>query len=299
MSLIDSSYGKTNVKFLKVKRDKKNPKVQEVLQANCQVLLRGDFDVSYTEADNAPIVPTDTVKNTILIEAKNTEVWPIERFAAHLAKHFTTKYSHVSGVEVNIIQDIWDKYEVNGKLHDHSFTHRGPETRRTNLVYDRRTNSTTITSGIKDMKVLKSTGSMFYGYHECDYTTLKPTEDRILSTDIDASWKFQLLGSLDDIMQKARDGLFDNVYYAARKITLDRFALENSPSVQATMYNMSQEILEAAPAVDSVSYTLPNNHFILFNLEWKGITNDDLFYPSSDPSGLIKSTVGRKVLAKL
>lgn len=203
MSLIDSSYGKTNVKFLKVKRDKKNPKIQEILQANCQVLLRGNFDVSYTEADNAPIVPTDTVKNTVLIEAKNTEVWPIERFAAHLAKHFTTKYNHVSGVEVTIIQDLWKKYEVNGKLHDHSFRHEGFETRRTFLTYDKPSQKTTIVSGIKDLKVLKSTGSMFYGYHDCDYTTLKPTEDRILSTDVDASWKFELqLGSLDDIMQR-------------------------------------------------------------------------------------------------
>lgn len=300
MSLIDSSYGKANVKFLKVRRDKKNPKIQEVLQANCQVLLRGNFDVSYTDADNSPIVPTDTVKNTVLIEAKNTEVWPIERFAAHLAKHFTSKYSHVSGVEVTIVQDRWSKFEVNGKLHDHSFKHEGPETRRTFLTYDKPTNKTTIISSIKDLKVLKSTGSMFYGYNECDYTTLKPTEDRILSTDVDASWKYELqLSSLDDVMQKARDGLFDNVYNAARRITLDRFALENSPSVQATMYNMSQEILDAAPAVDTVSYLLPNNHFILFNLEWKGISNDDLFYPSSDPNGLIKSTVGRKVTAKL
>lgn len=300
MSLIDSSYGKANVKFLKVKRDRHNPKVQEVLQANCQVLLRGDFDVSYTEADNSPIVPTDTVKNTILIEAKNTEVWPIERFAAHLAKHFTTKYNHVSGVEVTIVQDVWTKYEVNGKLHDHSFTHGGPETRRTFLTYNKPSNKVTIVSDIKDLKVMKSTGSMFYGYNECDYTTLKPTTDRILSTNVDASWKFEShLSSLDDVVQKAKNGLFDNVYESARKITLDRFAIENSPSVQATMYNMSLEILDAAPAVDTVSYELPNIHFILYNLEWKGINNDDLYYPSSDPNGLIKSTVGRKVPSKL
>ncbi|QEL61658.1 urate oxidase [Candidozyma auris] len=282
MSLIDSSYGKANVKFLKVKRDRHNPKVQEVLQANCQVLLRGDFDVSYTEADNSPIVPTDTVKNTILIEAKNTEVWPIERFAAHLAKHFTTKYNHVSGVEVTIVQDVWTKDQKNV------------------LTYNKPSNKVTIVSGIKDLKVMKSTGSMFYGYNECDYTTLKPTTDRILSTNVDASWKFEShLSSLDDVVQKAKNGLFDNVYESARKITLDRFAIENSPSVQATMYNMSLEILDAAPAVDTVSYELPNIHFILYNLEWKGINNDDLYYPSSDPNGLIKSTVGRKVPSKL
>ncbi|SGZ51854.1 CIC11C00000004936 [Sungouiella intermedia] len=299
--LLDSSYGKANVKFLKVRKDASNPAVQDVLEANCQVLLKGNFDVSYTDADNSPVVPTDTVKNTILVEAKNTNVWPIERFAAHLAKHFTEKYSHVLGVEVTIIQQRWTKFPVNGKLHDHSFRHEGPETRRTFLEYSKVSGKLTITSSIKDLTVLKSTGSMFYGYHQCDYTTLQPTEDRILSTDVYAKWKYdESLKTLDDVFKLADEGVFDKTYDTAREITLERFAVENSPSVQATMFNMATDILAQAPAIDSVTYELPNKHYILFNLEWKGIKgNKDLFYPSPDPNGLIKCTVGRKSTAKL
>lgn len=299
-TLIDSSYGKGNVKFLKVKKDPANPQVQDVLEANCQVLLKGNFDVSYTAADNSPVVPTDTVKNTILVEAKTTDVWPIERFAAHLAKHFTSKYSHVLGVEITIVQTRWTKFPVQGKTHAHSFRNEGPETRRTFLEYSR-SGKLAITSSIKDLTVLKLTGSMFYGFHQCDYTTLKPTEDRILSTDVDASWTFaKSLRTLDDVFVLADKGVFDKTYDAARTITLEKFALENSPSVQATMYNMSGEILAQAPDVDTVTYVLPNNHYILYNLEWKGIKgNTDLFYPSPDPNGLIKCTVGRKADAKL
>lgn len=300
--LLDSSYGKGNVKFLKVKKNPHNSKEQDVLEANVQVLLKGNFDVSYTKADNAPIVPTDTVKNTILVEAKTTNVWPIERFAAHLAKHFTEKYAHVSGIEVSIVQSKWTKYEVDGKIHPHSFKHEGPETRRTFLTYSKPNKKLTITSSIKDLTVLKSTGSMFYGYNVCDYTTLKPTKDRILSTDVDASWTYdpKQVTSLDQVFTQADKGLFDSTYDSARKVTLDLFALENSASVQATMYNMSHKILELVPEVGTVSYALPNKHYILFNLEWKGIKqNDELFYPSPDPNGLIKSTVGRKVQSKL
>lgn len=299
--LLDSSYGKANVKFLKVKKDPKDPQTQDVLEANCQVLLRGNFDISYTKADNSPIVPTDTVKNTILIEAKKTDVWPIERFAAHLARHFTTKYSHVSGIEVTIVQQRWTKFDVNGKVHPHSFKNEGPETRNTFLTFDKASNKVSIESSIKDLTVLKSTGSMFYGYNVCDYTTLKPTKDRILSTDVDATWKFQSsLKTLDDVFEKADKGVFDNVYNYARKVTLETFALENSPSVQATMYNMAHEILDKSCSVDTVTYQLPNKHYILFNLEWKGIKeNNELFYPSPDPNGLIKCTVGRKSEPKL
>lgn len=300
--LVESTYGKGNVKFLKVKKNPQNPKEQEVLQANVQVLLRGEFDKSYTDADNSLIVPTDTVKNTILVLAKTNDVWPIERFAALLAKHFTTKYDHVSGIEVTISQDRWTKYMVNGKLHDHSFRHEGPETRRTYLDYSKADNKFTLKSSIKDLTVLKSTGSMFYGYNVCDYTTLEPTNDRILSTDVDASWQFdsKYFKTLDAVFKEADEGLFDKAYEAARKVTLDLFALENSPSVQATMYNMSHKILELIPKIETVTYVLPNKHFILFNLGWKNIKeNSDLFYPSPDPNGLIKCTVGRKEVAKL
>lgn len=295
--LIDSTYGKGNVKFLKVKKDPKNPQVQDVLEANCQVLLKGNFDVSYTEADNSPVVPTDTVKNTILVEARKTEVWPIERFAAHLAKHLTQKYAHVSGVEISIVQTRWTKFQVDGRLHDHSFRHEGPETRRTLLHYDKHSGALEITSSIKDLTVLKSTGSMFYGYHLCDYTTLQPTEDRILSTDVAASWKYSAKGlkSLDNVFALADKGVFDQTYDIARQVTLDLFAKENSPSVQATMYNMATSILAKAALVLEVTYELPNKHYILFDLKWKGLDNDNvLFYPLSDPNGLIKCTVGRK-----
>lgn len=302
MSLISSSYGKTNVKFLKVKKNPLNPTEQEVLEANVQVLLIGGFDKSYTHADNSSIVPTDTVKNTILVEAKNTNVWPIERFAAHLAKHFTSKYSHVEGIEISIIQSIWSKYEVNGKLHPHSFTYGGPETKRISLKYTKADKKLSLSSSIKDLKVLKSTGSMFYGYNVCDYTTLKPTTDRILSTDVSSTWTYEPkhIPTLDAIIAQADKGLFDTAYEKARYTTLELFALENSASVQATMYNMSKKILQLVPEIKDVSYELPNIHYILFNLEWKGIKdNSELFYPSSDPNGLIRSTVGRNEKSKL
>ncbi|KAK6462648.1 peroxisomal urate oxidase [Scheffersomyces coipomensis] len=297
VQLISSTYGKANVKFLKVKKNPANPNEQEVLEANVKVLLTGQFDVAYTKGDNAPIVPTDTVKNTILIEAKTTDVWPIEKFAAHLAKHFTNKYNQIEGVDIEIVQARWVKYPLkNGKLHAHSFRHDGPETRRTHLKFNKLTRELFITSAIKDLTVLKSTGSMFYGYNVCDYTTLQPTKDRVLSTDVYASWSYdpKYLPTLESVISKAKDGLFDNTYNAARATTLELFALENSASVQATMYNMSEDILKQVKEVQYVTYELPNKHYILFNLEWKGIKgNDELFYPSPDPNGLIRSTVGR------
>jgi len=300
-ALESSSYGKDNVKFLKVKRDPQNPKNHEIIEATVCVLLEGNFDISYTNADNSPIIPTDTVKNTILVLGKTTEVFPIERFAATIATHFISKYSHVSAASVNIIQDRWIKYEVDGKLHDHSFIHQGPEKRITNLYY-KKSGDYILKSSIKELTVLKSTGSQFHGFNNCDFTTLKPAYDRILSTDVSATWKFcsKKLGPIENINKLANSGLFDHTYKSARKITLDRFALENSPSVQATMYNMSTDILKSINEVESVSYSLPNKHYFLFDFQWKGLSNDqELFYPSPHPNGLINCEVVRDSKAKL
>lgn len=291
MELTSSSYGKGNVKFLKVHKDSNDPNKQDVLEANVQVLLRGNFDISYTKADNSTIVPTDTIKNTILVEAHNADVYPIEKFASHLVKHFTKKYLQVEGVEVTITQKLWGRYTLSDKsLHPHSFKDNGPETRSTYLNYDKKSDKVSLSSSIKGLTLLKSTGSMFYGFNQCDYTTLKPTNDRILSTDVDCTYSF------DTTLEKLSNLPFDLAYSSVRQITLDLFALENSPSVQATMYNMSKKILETVPEISSVSYQLPNKHYILFDLGWKGLKNDKLFYPSPDPNGLIKSEVRRSKL---
>lgn len=297
MALKTSSYGKDNVKFLKVRKDPHNPKIQDVIEVSCGVLLSGDFDISYTKADNAPIVPTDTVKNTVLVLARQTKVWPIERFASTISAHFLKKYGHVSGVEVTIDQLPWKKYEVNGKLHDHSFVKAGTELRSVHL-FQSRAGDFKMTSGLRDLTVLKSTNLMFYGFNKCDFTTLPEVRDRILSTDVTCTWdwgKKILPGSIESVVD-----VFDKTYDNVRKITLDLFATQNSPSVQATMYDMATEILKVSPEVETVSYELPNKHYFLIDLKWKGLDNDnELFYPSWHPNGLIKCSVERDAKARL
>lgn len=294
-----SRYGKDNVRLLKIKRDPQNPSKQDVIELTIRVLLEGDVEESYTKADNAPVVPTDTVKNTCFIVAKQVEVWPIERYGSILAEHFISRYSHIHACEVHIIQHRWTRYDVQGSPHPHSFLRDGAEV-RVATIYKKENQPFLISSGIKDLTVLKSTGSMFYGYHKCEYTTLKETTDRILSTDVDATWtwlpgKVPTLKAIHDLSDK---GTFDTAYELARNVTLEIFALENSASVQATMYNMSERILKECSLLDTVTYSLPNKHYIELDLSWhKDLKNTgkdaEVYVPTSNPNGLIKCTVKR------
>ncbi|CAI7579482.1 unnamed protein product [Penicillium manginii] len=293
-ALAAARYGKDNVRVYKVHRDEKTG-VQTVVEMTVCVLLEGDIETSYTKADNSVVVATDSIKNTIYITAKQQPVTPPELFGSILGNHFVEKYSHIHAAHVNIVTHRWVRMGVDGKPHPHSFVKEGGETRNVQVdVHEGK--GIDIQSSIKNLTVLKSTGSQFHGFLRDEFTTLKETWDRILSTDVAADWQWRRFSNLAQVKANARR--FNPAYEVARNTTLKTFAEDNSASVQATMYKMGEIILAAEPLLDTVDYALPNNHYFEIDLSWhKGTKNTgkdaEVYAPQSNPNGLIKCTVGR------
>ncbi|CCX09513.1 hypothetical protein FPQ18DRAFT_355089 [Pyronema domesticum] len=292
-SIASARYGKDNVRLYKVDRDPKTG-VQTVNETTVCVLLEGKIDPAYTTADNSVIVATDSIKNTIYLLAKQNPVTPPELFASILASHFPSTYPHISGAHVSIITHRWTRMTVRGQPHPHSFYRDGTETR--NVLVHSSPLGLRISSSIKGLTVLKSTGSAFHGFIKDEYTTLGETWDRILSTDVDATWEWRVFRDVEEV-RKEQAG-FDQAWEHARETTMRVFAEDYSASVQATMYKMSEEILEKVPGVMSVTYELPNKHYFEINMEWhKGLKNTgkdaEVYAPQSGPNGLIKCTVER------
>jgi len=144
--------------------------------------------------------------------------------------------------------------------------------------------------------VLKSTNSQFHSFIRDEFTTLPETWDRILSTEVDASWRWSLFTTVDQV--KSEIPRFDAAWDAARDITLNTFAGDNSASIQNTMYKMGEQVLAAEPLVTSVDYSLPNKHYFELDLSWhRGLKNTGkdakVYVPQPGPNGLIKCTVAR------
>lgn len=216
------------------------------------------FPCSYTKADNSVIVATDSIKNTIYITAKQQPVTTPEVFGSILGSHFVEKYSHIHAAHVKIVTHRWVRMNIDGKPHPHSFIKDSPETRNVQVdVVEGK--GIDINSSINGLTVLKSTGSQFWGFLRDEFTTLKETWDRILSTDVSANWQWRRFNSVSEV--KANGAKFDTTWEAARAITLKTFAEDNSASVQATMYKMGEQILATAPLLETVEYELPNNHY--------------------------------------
>lgn len=249
-------YGKDNVRVYKVQR---NPDgTQDVTEMTVCSLLEGDIAASWTAADNANIVATDTQKQTVYLMAKLHPVNPPELFAGIVAQHYLDTYPHITAAHVSVIVHRWTRMEVEGKPHPHSFLRDGSETRVVEAVA-RRSAGISIKSGIKGLLVLKSTGSQFWGFHRDEYTRLPEVWDRILSTEVEAAWAWKQFTSLAEL--KKEQAIFNQAWKDARTITCETFATENSPSVQNTMYIMSEKILAKAARVESVDYSLPNKHY--------------------------------------
>lgn len=234
------------------------------------------------------------MKNTIYIKAKEHPVNPPELFASILGTHFLDQYSHISAANISIKVHRWTRMIVNGAPHPHSFLRDSDETRNVEAVVRR--DGITLNSSIVGLTVLKSTGSGFHGFVRDEYTTLGETWDRILSTDVDCTWRWKKFADVAAVQKDV--ALFDKAWEAAREITINTFATDDSASVQNTMYKMSEQILEAAPATEAVTYALPNKHYFEIDLSWhKGLKNTgkdaEVYAPQSGPNGLIKCEVSR------
>ena len=163
---------------------------------------------------------------------------------------------------------------IDGQPHPHSFLRDGSETRNV-VATSTDGKGIEVRSAISGLLVLKSTGSEFHGFYRNEYTALKETWDRILSTEVDAGWLWNTFKTLKDVESAVPE--FDKTWDEVRTVTLKKFAQEESASVQNTMYHMCEDILAAAPTVQAVDYSLPNKHYFeigkfLFAPFGKGMT---------------------------
>jgi urate oxidase len=273
-----NAYGKNAVNLSKIIRHANH---HEFRQISVNVALQGDFETAHTVGDNTKILPTDTQKNTVYALAKEHFTGSIEDFGIVLCDHFLGNNPQVSIVKVEIEEHLYARMAFDGTTHPHAYIGSGNEKHTTTVV--KNINGTKVTSGIKDLLILKTTDSGFEDYIVDQYTTLKPTADRILATQCEASWEYTKTGL-------NYTELFDNI----RTTLLKAFAFHKSLSVQQTLYAMGEEVLKASDEVKDISLIMPNKHHIPFNLDQFDMENkNEIFIATDEPFGYITGTVVR------
>jgi urate oxidase len=271
-------YGKARVRVMKILRE--GP-VHTLKDLEVAAYLKGDFASSYTSGDNSKVVATDTIKNTINVFAKQHLGEEIERFGLVLSEHFLSRYEQVRESEIQILERPWKRLAVNGEPHPHSFA-AGSDARMFTSV-NCSENAKTVRSGIRNLVILKSSGSGFENYPKDEFTTLPETADRILATSFSATWTFK---EQPDHYSRANEGILNAM--------LRVFANSYSPSAQTTLFQMGEAALAACGEISQLDLAMPNKHCLLINLAPFGLENkNEVFVPTDEPHGDITATVAR------
>jgi len=278
-------YGKSAIRLVKIIRHEDRHEVRDLTVG---IALEGDFEAAHVEGDNANVVATDTMKNTVYALAREHLTGPVERFGLVLARHFVG-LDAVAGASVSIDEHRWVRVPTDDGAAPNAFFRSGDFTRT--AVVSATEAGTSIEAGIRDLTVMKTTNSAFSGFPRDEYTTLPEVDDRIMATKVTATWRY---GGGADGADHAGHVDFDASFDAVGATLLDVFAEHHSPSVQASVWICGRAILERHPEVDEVRMSLPNLHHWLVDLSPFGQPNEgEIFVPTLEPHGLIEATVRR------
>jgi urate oxidase len=275
----DNSYGKSEIRLVKVTR---HPDRHDVHEVHVDVALEGDFDALHVRGDNTGALATDTMRNTVYALAKDQLHDDVEAFGQALVRHFLEVGPTVSRVRIHLVEHPWSRIEVGGRPHEHAFQ-RGAGGTRVAWVTGSAA-GTHVDAGIDELLVLKTTASGWENFLRERYTSLPETSDRILATRVSARWSYGERAVV----------AWTPAWEGVRRRILETFTDHYSPSVQFTLYRMGEAVLEAQPEIDRIRFSMPNKHHLLYDLSRFGMENrNEIFHASLEPYGLIEGTVER------
>jgi urate oxidase len=276
--LSDHQYGKAETRLVRFVRDTARHEIRDL---NVTTAMRGAFDDAYLTGNQTAVLPTDTQKNTVYAFAKKHGVASPEAFGLELARHFVHDVAPIAGARIELEEYAWDRAVASDAEHDHTWVRRGPEVRTAAVTVD--ASGEYVVGGVKDLVLLKSTGSEFAGFLKDEYTTLPETHDRVMATAVVAKWRFSSV-----------DVDWDAVFPVVRAHLIEQFATLQSLALQQTLWHMGTAVLDAVPEICEIRLQAPNKHHFVVDLTPFGDENpNEVFYAADRPYGLIEATIAR------
>ncbi len=266
-----NQWGKSEVRVSKVLRGENQ---DEFLDLTVQILLTGDVGAAFRDGDNSAVLPTDTTKNTVYGLAQKHLTSDLEAFGMVLGEHLVGKEG-IDSANVSISQNRWTRHGATG------FLGGGSEQRTTTVSSS--PHEISVSSGIAGLVVLKTTDSAFVGFPRDEFTILPEADDRLLATSVTADWVYPGLPADTTA-----------TWNRVRTLLVDHFFDDWSASVQHQGWKMAEAVLEAVPEISEISFRLPNQHHLAFDLTRFGLANEGtVFQPVSEPYGDIRFTAHR------
>ncbi|MFI7007562.1 factor-independent urate hydroxylase [Streptomyces sp. NPDC050145] len=289
-----NQYGKAENRVVKITRDGDTHHIKDV---NVSVALSGDLDDVHLTGSNANCLPTDTTKNTCFAFAKEYGIDSIEQYGIELARHFVDSQPSITRARIRLEEYAWERIAgsdagskfIGADEVKHSFVRKGQEIRLAQVTYDGE--KFEVLSGLKDLTVMNSTNSEFWGFIKDKYTTLQEDYDRILATSLSTWWRHNWTS--DD----ERTPQWNKSYDQAKKHMLEAFVETYSLSLQQTLFQMGSRIINNRTEIDEIRFSAPNKHHFRQDLSSFGLENEAkdgaVYWAADRPYGLIEATILR------
>jgi urate oxidase len=276
--LAQSAYGKSRVRLVQVAR---HPDRHDLRDLTVAIRFEGDYGESYTDGDNAGVLPTDTMKNTVYALAARDGLQEPEALALALGQHFLTRNPRLVRARIDVTEHAWSRIARGDREYGDAFVRSHADVRTAAVQSHRR--RTIVGAGVADLVILKSAHSAFAGFARDEYTTLPETRDRLFATSLTASWRY-----------RDEDVEFGAAWRAVRRLLLEVFAEHRSESVQHTLHAMGQAVLDSMEGVTAIRLVMPNKHHLPIDLRPFGLENrNEIFVPTDEPHGQIEATLVR------
>jgi urate oxidase len=276
--LAQSAYGKSKVRLVQVLR---RPDRHDLRDLTVAIRFEGHYDESYTDGDNAAVLPTDTMKNTVYALAARDPVREPESFGLALGRHFIARNPRLVRVRIDLDEHLWGRIRRGDREHGQAFLRTGSEVRTAAVQVHRK--RTIVGAGVSDLVILKSAHSAFAGFVRDEYTTLPEAHDRLLATALTSTWRY-----------RDPDIDFGAAWHGVRRTLLEVFAEHHSASVQHTLHAMGQAVLDSVDDVTAIRLVMPNRHHLPIDLSRFGLENrNEIFVATDEPFGLIEATIAR------
>ncbi len=173
-----------------------------------------------------------------------------------------------------------------GEDHPHAFVRAGQEARTTSVTVEGRGQEQRawVLSGLRDLVLLKSTGSEFAGFLHDRYTTLAETDDRVLATSLTARWRhMRPEGDWDAAAREHPPG--------ADRASSPRCTASRCSRASGRWARLSSHAHEE---IAEIRLSAPNKHHFLVDLSPFGLANrGEVFHADDRPYGLIQCAVQR------
>ena len=160
VELAANRYGKSGIRLAVVTR---GPDRHAFVDLEIAVQLEGAFEAAHRAGDNCAVLPTDTMRGTCYALAREHSVDCPAAFGRLLTARFLEAAPAVRRARIELLSYPWERVVVGGEAHPHAFRPASGGIGVT-VVSQARDEEPTITSGVRGLRLLKTTGSAFAGF---------------------------------------------------------------------------------------------------------------------------------------